>query len=192
MFEFEASQAMQTPMIRDPGMGAFHHAARSDPAAGRKHDLWQEDVLAQMLARHMGKRILVADSNPGDRVRLAELLAAARLDVNFAVDGAEAVTQASDLQADLILMSARMPVMDGLTASRVLRALPFARQVPIIALSDGVLDDEYARFLVAGMDDFIAKPFVAKALHRCVLRWLDRRVMLFPQVAPPALSACPG
>lgn len=149
---------------------------RPPPGAGRKHELWQEEVLAQMLQRHAGSRILVVDSNPVDRVRLGELLAAACFDIEFAVDGADAVTQSSDRPPELILMSSWMPVMDGLTAARVLRQLPFARQVPIVAMSDGALDDEYARFLVAGMDDVVAKPFVADALHRCLLRWLDRRL----------------
>jgi len=142
--------------------------------AGRNRHLWQADVLAAMLARHTGKSILVADGSPADRVRLGELLAAARLDLDFVGDGADAVTRASDRRADLILMSLQMPVMDGATASRVLRTLPFARRTPIIAMSSGRVDDDCVRCLSSGMDDIVAKPFVADALQRCLLRWLDR------------------
>lgn len=144
------------------------------PAAGRKREIWQEEVLVPILHRHAGKRLLVADDNPADRVRLGELLAAARFDLDFAIDGAETVTRASDRQPDLILMHTRMPVMDGLTATRVLRGLPFGRRVPIIAMSAGALDDESIACFSAGIDDIVAKPFVADALHRCLLRWLDR------------------
>lgn len=144
------------------------------PAAARRRSLWQEEVLAQMLARHAGKRVLVADHCPTDRLRLFALLADARLTLDFAIDGADAVTCASDRPADLILMHLRLPVMDGLTATRVLRALQFGRQVPIIAMSSGAIDDECAACFTAGMDDIIAKPFAADAVHRCLLRWLDR------------------
>lgn len=142
--------------------------------AGRKRELWQEDVLAQMLQRHSGRRLLIVDDSPTDRVRLGELFAAASLELDFAVDGADAVTRASDRPADLILMHTQMRVMDGLTAARVLRALPFGRRVPIVAMSAGALDDECVACFAAGMDDIVAKPFVADAVHRCVLRWLDR------------------
>lgn len=162
---------------------------RRPPAAGRKHELWQPEVLAQMLQRHAGRKILVVDSNPVDRVRLGELLAAACFDIEFAVDGADAVTRASDRPTELILMNPRLPVMDGVTAARVLRQLPFARRVPIVAVSDGVLDDEYARFLSAGIDDAVAKPFVADALHRCLLRWLDRGAVAGLRNNRPPLSA---
>ncbi len=142
--------------------------------AGRNHHFWDDAVLARMLARHAGKRVLVVDDNPTDRVRLGELLAAARLDIAFAVDGADAVTRASDRSLDLILMQIRMPVMDGLTASRVLRSLHFGRRIPIIAMSAGPIEDDCIACVAAGMDDIVAKPFVADALHHCLLRWLDR------------------
>lgn len=159
--------------------------------AGRRGELWQEDVLAQMLQRHAGRRLLIVDDNPTDRVRLGELFAAASLELDFAVDGADAVTRASDHPADLILMHTQMRVMDGMTAARVLRALPFGRRVPIIAMSAGVLDDECVACFGAGMDDIVAKPFVADAVHRCVLRWLDRSMaaaLTFRQHRP-SLSA---
>lgn len=142
--------------------------------AGRKRELWRDDILQAMLRRHAGRRLLIVDDSPTDRVRLGELLAAARFELEFAVDGADAVTRASDRRPDLILMRTRMPVMDGLTASRVLRALPFGRHLPIIAMTPGDLDDEAVGCFVAGMDDILAKPFVADAVHRCLLRWLDR------------------
>lgn len=148
---------------------------RPAPGAGRRRELWRDDVLAQMLQRHAGRRLLIVDDSPTDRVRLGELFAAANLELDFAVDGADAVTWASEHPADLILMQMRMRVMDGLTAARVLRALPFAREVPIIAISAGTVDDDCVACFAAGIDDIVARPFVADAVHRCALRWLDRR-----------------
>ncbi|MBW7901041.1 MAG: response regulator [Rhodocyclaceae bacterium] len=155
--------------------GACPRPPVSPAVAGRKRELWRDDVLQAMLRRHAGKRILIADDSPTDRVRLGELLAAARFQLDFAVDGADAVTRASDRPADLVLMHVRMPVMDGLTATRVLRVLSFGRHVPIVAMSFGSLDDDGVACFAAGMDDIVAKPFVADAVHRCLLRWLDRR-----------------
>lgn len=154
------------------------------PGNLRRRSLWQEEVLAPMLARHAGRRVLVADHHPTDRQRLFELLAEANFRLDFAIDGADAVTRASDHPADLILMNMRMPVMDGLTASRILRSLPCGRQVPIIAMSDEVLDDACVSCFVAGMDDIVAKPFVADALHRSLLRWLDRRAAALDLACP--------
>lgn len=170
---------MQTCAITRPPVlregPAINEHERILATAGRKSDLWREDLLVQMLTRHAGRRVLIVDNNPADRVRMGELLAAARLVLDFAADGAEAITRASDRPADLVLMNVRLPVMDGLTAARVLRRLPFARAVPIVAMSEGCIDDEYASYFVAGMDDVVAKPFVADAVHRRLLRWLDRR-----------------
>lgn len=154
-------------------------------APSRRRTPWQDDLLAQMLARHAGKRILIADASPADRHRLFDLLRDSRLELDFALDGADAVTRASDAPPCAILINPRLPVMDGLTASRVLRSLPFGRQLPIIAVSDEVLDDVSVRCFVAGIDDIVAKPLVADALHRCLLRWLDRRAV----AAAPAWGA---
>jgi len=64
-----------------------------------------------------------------------------------------------------------MPVMDGLTATRQIRAQPFARHVPIIAMTANVLPEQVARCLEAGMDGHLGKPIKPAALLETIARW---------------------
>lgn len=101
------------------------------------------------------------------------MLLAAGLDADVAVDGIEAVDMAAATAYDLILMDVQMPRMDGLDATRRLRAIPGRVLVPIIAMTANAFADDRARCLAAGMDDFIAKPVDPEILYATILRWLD-------------------
>ena len=88
-------------------------------------------------------------------------------------DGVEAVEAASREAFDLILMDVQMPNMDGLTATRRIRAasLPGGRQPPIVAMTANVMPDQVARCLEAGMDDHIGKPIDPSKLLQVLGRW---------------------
>ena len=110
-----------------------------------------------------GFRILVAEDGP-DNVRLyLRQLGRAGADVRVAANGREAVALAQaaavgvlDAPFDLILMDVQMPVLDGLEATRRLRALGFT--VPVVAVTAAAGDEERARCLAAGCDGFLEKP----------------------------------
>ena len=76
---------------------------------------------------------------------------------------------------DLILMDIQMPHLDGLQATRQIRALPGHAQTPIVAMTANAFAEDRARCTAAGMDDFIAKPFTADLLFTTLLRWLSQR-----------------
>ena len=78
---------------------------------------------------------------------------------------------------DLVLMDVQMPVMDGLTATRAIRALPnlSAQSTPIIAMTANVLPGQVAKCLEAGMDDHLGKPISPSDLLNIISRWSDGR-----------------
>jgi len=106
-----------------------------------------------------GPRVLLVDDIAMNRDVIGAFLRAAGQEVRLAETGQEAVRMAFEQSFDLILMDVRMPDMDGLEATRHIRALPGPRgQVPILALTAYTLIDQAALCLDAGMDGFIAKP----------------------------------
>lgn len=73
----------------------------------------------------------------------------------------------------LVLMDVQMPVMDGLDATRAIRALPQGAALPILAMTANAFDEERQRCLDAGMDDHVAKPVVAEQLFATLHDWLS-------------------
>ena len=104
-------------------------------------------------------RVLVAEDHPINRKVVGLLLQSMGHQVSFAEDGQQALTLASQSDFDLVLMDIHMPVMDGLSSARHIRALPDARgQVPIVALTADVMNDAQTQAMAAGMNAFLSKP----------------------------------
>lgn len=113
------------------------------------------------LALSRSGRLLVVDDSPVERALAATILERAGFDVALATDGAEAVRMIRDAHPpfDAVVMDVSMPVVDGLAATRAIRALPDRRaEVPIIALTANTDDDDRARCLAAGMNAHTCKP----------------------------------
>ncbi len=122
-------------------------------------------------------RILVAEDNLVNQRLLVRVLEKHGLAVDVAGDGAAAVTAALQFPYDAILMDCQMPLMDGLEATRQIRAqLP--RRVPILALTANAFPGERERCLGAGMDDFVSKPFKIKELMERLSRWIRSAEMV--------------
>jgi CheY-like chemotaxis protein len=133
----------------------------------------------QSLASLRGKHILVCDDHPLNRQIMAALLRKQGLVVDTAEDGQMAMRtfNVSPLHHyDAILMDVRMPVMDGLTATQKIRALPRAdaATVPIIALTANVFTEDIRRCLEAGMNDHLGKPVQPEVLYKTLARYLNR------------------
>ncbi|WP_169805890.1 CHASE domain-containing protein [Azohydromonas lata] len=129
----------------------------------------------ELRRRHAGARVLVAEDNIVNREVALALLRAVELRVDFAEDGQAAVEAARQSPYDLVLMDMQMPVMDGLQATRALRALPGLQNLSILAMTANAFDEDRNACLAAGMDDFVAKPVQPQALYATLLKWLDRR-----------------
>jgi signal transduction histidine kinase len=121
-------------------------------------------------------RILLVDDHPMNREIGAGLLALVGCQVETADNGEQAVAKAARGGFDIILMDIHMPRMDGLAATRAIRALDGAQgEVPIIAMSADALPQQVERCYAAGMVDHLAKPVQREVLYAKVNRWLARR-----------------
>ncbi len=117
-------------------------------------------------------RVLVADDNLTNRIVAAKMLQEFNVQIHMACDGTEAVDAEGRFTFDLILMDVRMPEMDGLTATRVIRSR--GSRVPIIAFTANAFADDIKTCLDAGMSDFVAKPVRKKVLLDTVVRALQQ------------------
>jgi len=72
-------------------------------------------------------------------------------------------------------MDVQMPIMDGLTATRLIRVHPEKTPVPILAMTANAFDEDRERCLAAGMDDHLAKPLDPDAFLEKILYWLNER-----------------
>ncbi len=118
-----------------------------------------------------GLRVLLAEDNPVNALLAKTLLVRMGCVVDRAATGEEAVAAVFAAPYDLILMDVRMPVINGLDATRMLRAKGVT--TPIIALTANAFEDDRRMCLEAGMDDFLTKPLAPAALNAVVARIAD-------------------
>jgi PAS domain S-box-containing protein len=119
-----------------------------------------------------GIRILVVDDIAANQIIVRCFLERAGHQVTLVDNGAEAVKAVQARDYDLVLMDMEMPVMDGVSATRAIRALgERARGIPIVALTANVLPEAVARCRAAGMNDHLAKPIDRASLLALVRKW---------------------
>ena len=119
-----------------------------------------------------GRHILMVEDHPLGQEILFEMLTDIGCEVDAASDGAEAVECAQAHQYDLILMDMQMPKMNGLAATRAIRALPGHRETPIIALTANSFAEDRQRCLDAGMNSHLSKPVTPDTLATALGQWL--------------------
>ena len=120
-----------------------------------------------------GARLLLAEDNRVSRVLALKMLRDLGLQVDAAVNGQQAVERAHTGTYDLVLMDVSMPVMDGIEATRAIRALPGWGEVPILAFTGNVFEANRKACLNAGMNGFVEKPIQWRAFWPLLLRWLE-------------------
>jgi CheY-like chemotaxis protein len=127
----------------------------------------------QDLQRLDGARILLVDDNANNREVALDFLAAARMQVDVATGGQEAVSMVLGGDYDLVLMDIQMHEVDGLAATRQIRTLPQFAQLPIVAMTAHAMAGDREKSLAAGMNDHVVKPIDPDLLFRALLKWVD-------------------
>ncbi|MGD8909047.1 MAG: ATP-binding protein [Chromatiales bacterium] len=131
-------------------------------------------------------RLLIAEDQPENRLLLRQLLDPLGFDLREAVNGQEAVELFEQWRPHLIFMDIRMPVMDGLQATRRIKASDAAAQTNIVALTAHALEEERREILAAGCDDFIRKPYTYPEILDALSRHLGVRFIYEEKTASTA------
>jgi two-component system sensor histidine kinase/response regulator len=136
-----------------------------------------EDYLTPILdtARTRGARVLLVEDNEINQEVAIGQLEDAEVAVDVADNGEVAVRMVKEKVYDLVLMDMQMPVMDGIEATKVIRADPRFETLPIIAMTANAMAADRDKCLDAGMNDHIAKPIDPDQLFKVLLRWASRR-----------------
>ncbi|MDH4189710.1 MAG: PAS domain S-box protein [Betaproteobacteria bacterium] len=161
-----------------PGRGSTFRAEFTLPLDAPPRDSAQRPREEPSSAKLRGK-VLVAEDNEVNRQVTLAFLERFGLDAQAVENGVAAVEAAVRGQHDLVLMDMNMPEMDGIEATRRIRAHEArtgARRVPIVALTASVMQDTRVEALAAGIDDFAAKPIVRKEFAATLARWVGGQV----------------
>lgn len=143
---------------------------------------WQEKAAAPRPTKDVfrGKRVLVVDDIAVNRLILTKLLTALGAECDTAENGQIAVDKflaSAPGELDIIMMDIQMPVMDGYTAARTIRASdhPLAKSIPVVAVSANALVEDVREALKSGMDAHIAKPVMVDKLLTSMCEVLEHR-----------------
>ncbi len=118
--------------------------------------------------------ILLVEDTQEVTMMIKDYLELAGYKVVTAQDGVDALVQARLARPNLILMDVQMPRMDGLEATRKLRAEPDFKDTPIVALTALAMSSDRERCLAAGMDEYLSKPIHLKTLVKVIQGFLSK------------------
>lgn len=153
----------------------------------------EESFAAYVAARGEKVRLLVVDDSQVNRLVAAEMFQEFDVAIDVAGDGIEAVTAASNFRYDLILMDMQMPEMDGITATRTLRAQSgWNSAVPIVAFTANAFQEDVARCKEAGMSGFITKPVRRNIMLDEIVRVLCCRASPSEPITSPLPAPAPA
>ncbi len=160
-------------LVSAPGEGSCFTVRLPMPAGGAPDAVSVPPPPEPPCPAIKGARVLVVDDNPTNRLVLQTMLEDFGLSTGMAHDGVEAVSAWESGEWDAILMDIHMPRMDGLDATRAIRARETGvtrARTPIIAVTASVLSHETAAYRAAGMDEVVAKPVECQILMDALSR----------------------
>ncbi len=143
-------------------------------------------LLMQEMKDIIGSRILLAEDNEINQQIVVELLTDAGFMVDIVKNGRKAIEQLYQQHYNLVLMDIQMPVMDGMTATSMIRKIPGFAQLPIIAMTANAIPQDRERCLAIGMNDYLVKPIEPENLFATLRRWITPHISQAKTVAAQA------
>jgi len=128
-----------------------------------------------VVERLKGARVLLVDDNDFNLEVAVDFLLSVGVDVSTRNNGKDAIELMRQQRFDCVLMDVQMPVMDGVEAVKIIRRDAAIKDVRIIALTANAAREDRERYLAAGMDDVIIKPFKYQTLFTTIAKWLPRK-----------------
>ncbi|MGE5489684.1 MAG: response regulator [Actinomycetota bacterium] len=144
------------------------------------------------LAALAGARILLVEDNDVNQLVASELLRSEGFTVDIAGHGGHALEMLAGNAYDLVLMDMQMPVMDGLAATRAIRAREEWRSLPVVAMTANAMSGDRDRCLSAGMNDHVAKPIEPSELWEALRKWIRPRPGLGGAAKPSGPASAIG
>ncbi len=135
-------------------------------------------------------RVLVVDDDANNRGWLSELLKIVGFSVQEAVNGSAAIRMWANWKPHLILMDMRMPVLDGIHATRAIRALPGGKETVIFALTASAMDENRLAAMESGVTDFLSKPCAEEELFSKTALHLGLSYILAEEASPLGEARC--
>ncbi|SLN42148.1 Signal transduction histidine-protein kinase BarA [Roseovarius albus] len=157
---------VRSEQLRNTIARALHMSSRPRPEKEPRKEAVKNECRAI--------NILVAEDNKTNQFVVKKMLKDAPVKLTFANDGIEAVDHYVSVKPDIILMDMSMPRMDGLEATKAIRQMEHERTTqncPIIALTANAMREDRDKCLQAGMNDFLSKPIIKKALLETIDTW---------------------
>ncbi|MES2941060.1 MAG: response regulator [Pseudomonadota bacterium] len=177
-------------LLFDATVSVLSHAQAAGQRAAAEPPAPAPDPAPQRLAAQRGARILVVEDNDINQQVARELLEDVGMVVDVADNGEIALQMVQRAPYDLVFMDMQMPVMDGLAATRRIRALRRFAQLPIVAMTANAMEQDRRRCIEAGMNDAVIKPIDPEELWNALLKWLPQDGIA-PAAGAQAADAAP-
>jgi PAS domain S-box-containing protein len=139
-------------------------ADETDEAVIDEEELLKRDVIINNFFNDKIPRVLLVDDNMVNRQVAGEILKKSGCKVDLAVNGQDSINKAEKNDYDVIFMDIQMPDMDGVTATKKIKALGIKNLAPIVAMTAYSMKEDKERFIKSGLDDYISKPIKASEL----------------------------
>ena len=160
-------------------VGTTFHVSIDFPLVGSEDEQSKDAGISdeELSERLRGHHVLLVEDNSLNSEIIVAALTKQGMNVECAGNGQVAVDLLGSAKAgdyDVVLMDNRMPVMDGLEATAIIRKLDadWVRNLPIIAITADAFEDDVRRFREAGMNDYLAKPLDLRKMYRVIVRYL--------------------
>ncbi|NQZ06847.1 MAG: response regulator [Algicola sp.] len=142
-----------------------------------------ESIRLSVASQYAGRKILLVEDNKTNQEVAINLLSEVQLSVDSAFNGKEAIDKLANNRYDLVLMDVQMPEMDGITATKRIRA-DLNIKIPIVAMTAHAMQGDKDRCLAAGMDDYITKPIDVEHFYHTLGKWLAVAAKITPAAIP--------